>query len=153
MDNSNGTGCSPYSSSSAVGGYDCFGTTGPYGTGYHNISSGRFKAPNQTGQKVMDAMIKCCPSDVEAWKDDGAGKTCYSSCKTSGIDEAAKANKCFELYKSQYPDYFFGTLGCNLGDETENADKPGSAPMLGRTGGWGGLVVLGLVISTAATMF
>lgn len=70
--------------------------------------------------------------------------SCYSTCKTTGPEMALEISYCLGNYTLKHPDYYFGSLGCET--------TASGATMLGRTSSWGGLAMLGLVVSAAATM-
>lgn len=70
-------------------------------------------------------------------------KGCFHYCRADDEEGSLKMQECFKDYKSRLPDHIFVGLKC---------DERSGATMLGRTSGWGGLVLLGLVVSTAATM-
>lgn len=91
----------------------------------------------------MDALKACCKSPITRDNPESYG-TCYSQCKTTGKDQALEVSWCLGNYTEKRPEYFFASLGC----QTELS----GATMLGRTSSWGGLVILSLVVSAAATM-
>lgn len=136
---SNSTECVPSLIYKAPPTFSCLGATGPYSV---NVTSDEHPAANQTGQAVKDALNACCPLDVV--QNTGTGPdSCYSVCANNDKEQALKTQQCLNNYAAGHPDYFFGNLECNI---------PSGATMLGRTSGWAGLVVLGLVVSAAATM-
>lgn len=138
--------CDPYSALAKANDYSCYGTTGPYGDangkGY-NLTSAEYPAANQTGQASMDALLACCKMPVTA-SDPEVDGTCHSQCKTTGLEMALEVSYCLGNYTQKHSDYFYGSLGCET--------TVSGATMLGRTSSWGGLAILGLVVSTAATM-
>ncbi|KFY45089.1 hypothetical protein V494_01151, partial [Pseudogymnoascus sp. VKM F-4513 (FW-928)] len=77
--------CDPYSARAAANDFSCYGTTGPY-KGY-NVTSPEYPAANQTGQAAMDALKACCKSPITHIDVDFYG-TCYSNCKTTGLEQA-----------------------------------------------------------------
>lgn len=141
---SNTSGCNPRSSFHDVGRFACAGNTGPWGTDIFNVTTPTKPAANQTGQAVMDALIECCPSAVQPAGTDETSR-CHSYCTTSGLEEAEKTNWCLGNYTAARPGYYFGILQCDTAVVS-------GATILGRSSGWGGLVVLGLVMSTVMTM-
>lgn len=132
--------CSPYSSLPGLRDFSCTGTTGPYG---QNITSPKYTAANQNGQATMDALKACCKSPVTQVHPELYG-ICYSNCKTKGLEQALEVDWCLGNYTQKRPDYLFASLGCET--------TVSSATMLRRTSSWGGLVILSLVVSAAATM-
>ncbi|KAL5353587.1 hypothetical protein ACLOAV_001624 [Pseudogymnoascus australis] len=137
--------CSPYSAKSARFDFSCYGTTGPYITdtgGRYNLTIPEYPAINQTGQATMDALRACCKAPVT--NADDYGEPCFSNCKTTGLEQALEVEWCLGNYTEKRPQYFFANLGCNT--------MVSGATMLGRSSSWGGLVVLSLVVSAAATM-
>ncbi|KFY48272.1 hypothetical protein V495_01478 [Pseudogymnoascus sp. VKM F-4514 (FW-929)] len=136
---SNSTECIPSLIYKAPPNFSCLGATGPYSV---NVTSDEHPAANQTGQAVKDALNACCPLDVVQSTEPGPD-SCYSYCANNDKEQALKTQNCLDNYAAGHPDYFFGNLKCNI---------PSGATMLGRTSGWGGLVILGLVVSAAATM-
>ncbi|OBT64538.1 hypothetical protein VE03_05294 [Pseudogymnoascus sp. 23342-1-I1] len=138
--------CSPYSSLSASFDFSCYGTTGPYhkadGTGF-NLTSLSYPALNQTGQATMYALKACCKSPITQ-VDTELNGICYSNCRTTGLEQAREVSWCLGNYTEKRPEYYFASLGCET--------TVSGATMVGRTSSWGGLVVLSLVVSAAATM-
>ncbi|KFY90570.1 hypothetical protein V500_05130 [Pseudogymnoascus sp. VKM F-4518 (FW-2643)] len=82
--------CSPYSSLAAANDYSCHGTTGPYAALY-NFTSPAYPAVNQTGQATMDALKACCKSPITNVDPEVYG-TCYSNCKTTGLEQALEVS-------------------------------------------------------------
>lgn len=137
--------CSPYSSLGGSYDFSCYGTTGPYTTDTgreYNLTNPDYPSLNQTGQATMDALKACCKAPVTNAAD--YGEPCFSRCNTTGLEQAHEVGWCLGNYTEKRPQYYFGNLGCNT--------LVSGATMLGRSRGWGGLVVLSLVVSAAATM-
>ena len=124
--------------------YSCVGNTGPYNTSIPGYPSSGNSDPKKTGQAVRDAMIACCSSSgISPYGTDGI-EPCYSWCSSPTPQETLKTRWCLGNYTEARPDSFFAGLVCDT--------RESGATVLGRTSGWGGLVVLGLVVSAAATM-
>lgn len=136
--------CNPGISLSIPGLYSCIGNTGPYNISIPGYASSGQTDPKKTGQAVMDAMIACCPSSIVTPYGTDDIEPCYSWCSNVDLQHALETSWCLGNYTEARPDSFFAGLGCDT--------RESGATILGRTGSWGGLVVLGLVVSTAATM-
>ncbi|KFY32177.1 hypothetical protein V493_00429 [Pseudogymnoascus sp. VKM F-4281 (FW-2241)] len=133
----NPTACNAYSNIDYKDSFLCLGNTGPY-----NVSDAQAGYFNQTGQAVWDAMKACCPSPIELWGPDEVNR-CYHYCDIKTSEQAWETEYCFGNYSEAHPDQFFADLKCGT-------DNKSGATMLGRTSGWGGLALLGLVVSVAA---
>lgn len=92
----------------------------------------------------FSALGKCCPAPgyINGFGE-GSSINCYAYCNTTGVQEAKEAESCIKDYFSNLPD-------STTEWKCDTADS--GAAMRGRTSGWCGLVILGLVVSAAATM-
>ncbi|OBT63086.1 hypothetical protein VE03_07413 [Pseudogymnoascus sp. 23342-1-I1] len=92
----------------------------------------------------FSALSKCCPAPgyINGFGDSPT-INCYAYCNTTGVQEAKTAESCIKDYFASRPD-------STTEWKCDTADT--GAAMRGRTSGWCGLVMLGLVVSAAATM-
>lgn len=144
---SNASLCDPFAAYGFPYQFSCSGNTGPYNPNI-NLTDTLDKYVNQTGQASQDALETCCPSAVVPISDDTFKTRCFSYCNTTSLEEALEASYCLGNYTLKHPKDFLVNLGCDIKGATDDS----GAATLGRTGGWGGLVILGLVVSAAATM-
>lgn len=78
----------------------------------------------------MDALKACCKLPITHVDPDTYG-TCYSNCKTSGLEQALEVSWCLGNYTQKHSEYYYGSLGCET--------TVSGATMLGRTRSWGGV--------------
>lgn len=135
--------CYPWSSFIFVRDYPCQANTGPWNSSV--VSNSGASALNQTGQAPLDALKACCPSPILPLGTDESMR-CFSYCTNSGLEQALETQWCLGNYTDARPDYYFRNVACYIGDNS-------GATMSRETCGWGGLVILGLVASTAMVMF
>ena len=110
----------------------------------------------QPGSQLAGALKTCCPQPIFTPQyGNGSGTNCIVTCRNIDASAADNANPCMKDYYDSH------AKGNNTGDNfskdlgtwTCNGPDPNSGAVLGRTGGWGGLVILSLVVSAAVTMF
>lgn len=95
----------------------------------------------------FSALSKCCPAPAYIHGfGDSAIIGCYAYCNTTSTQAAKEAESCIKDYFSKLPE---STTEWRC-DTADTADT--GAAMRGRACGWSGLVMLGLVVSAAATM-
>ncbi|OBT83604.1 hypothetical protein VE02_07984 [Pseudogymnoascus sp. 03VT05] len=99
-------------------------------------------APPGSNLDKPSALYDCCQGSIFTYGDSST-IDCYGYCNATDAKAARTMESCLMDYFSARPDTTT-VWKCN----TANA----GVAIQGRASGWGGLVVLGLVVSAAATM-
>ncbi|OBT69430.1 hypothetical protein VE03_01168 [Pseudogymnoascus sp. 23342-1-I1] len=133
--------CNPYIESTLTSPFSCVAPTAPYNSSF-NATTGPNTYTKDSLYDNLGALRSCCTSDVNAYGNQEGG-ACYYYCTEKDQGTFSETQACIKNYTSQHPEESFSGITC--------PDSSG-ATMLGRTGGWGGLVILSLVVSAAATM-
>ncbi|KFY44812.1 hypothetical protein V494_01298 [Pseudogymnoascus sp. VKM F-4513 (FW-928)] len=97
---------------------------------------------NHTGEGELDLLKACCSSPDKVGTVDGG---CRAYCNSTSREQGKQVGDCLFNYLREHRDEANG-YGCDA------APPESSATMLGRTSGWAGLAMLGLLASAAATM-
>ncbi|KFY81156.1 hypothetical protein V499_00090 [Pseudogymnoascus sp. VKM F-103] len=99
-------------------------------------------APPGSSLEKPSALYDCCQGTIFSYGDSNL-IDCYAYCNATGVKEARDTESCLKDYFSARPDTKT-VWKCNTVDN--------GAAVQGRASGWGGLVVLGLVVSVVTTM-
>lgn len=115
--------------------FSCIAPTGPYNPNFNTTNSlGTYTDSTRLANQA--ALEACCTTPILPYDT----SNCHSYCTGKDSEESLTMQKCISEYISQHPDDSFPGLVC---------DEKSGATMLRRTSGWGGLAILGLVVSAA----